>query len=92
MNILLKSKHTGGLPNLSDEIGKHWGNNGNIMAMRANIQEDTGAEQGSVPVTAYGDLNNPVTPLLAEQAPFPIGMELRQLLTLEPLLKQISTL
>lgn len=82
MNILLKSKHTGGLPNLSDEIGKHWGNNGNIMAMRANIQEDTGAEQGSVPVTAYGDLNNPVTPLLAEQAPFPIGMELRQLLTL----------
>jgi len=82
MNILLKSKHIGGLPNLSDEVGKHWGNNGNIMAMRAAIQEDTGAQQCIVPVTAYGDLNNPVTPLLAEQAPFPIGIELRQLLTL----------
>lgn len=82
MNILLKSKHVGGLPNLSDEIGKHWGNNGNIMAMRAAINEDTGAQQCSVPVTAYGDMNNPVTPLLSEQAPFPIGMELRQLLTL----------
>jgi cholesterol oxidase len=82
MNILLKSKHLDGLANLNDEVGKHWGNNGNIMAMRAAIQEDTGAEQGSVPVTAYGDLDNPVTPLLAEQAPFPIGMELRQLLTL----------
>ena len=33
-------------------------------------------------MTAYGDLNNPVAPLLAEQAPFPIGLELRQLLTL----------
>lgn len=82
MNILLKSKHTGGLPNLSDEIGKHWGNNGNIMAMRSSINENTGAQQCIVPVTAYGDLNNPITPLLAEQAPFPIGMELRQLLTL----------
>lgn len=82
MQILLKSKHLGGLSNLNDEVGKHWGNNGNIMAMRAALREDVGAEQGSVPVTAYGDLNNPVTPLLAEQAPFPIGMELRQLLTL----------
>ena len=82
MNILLKSKHVGGLPNLNDELGKHWGNNGNIMAMRANINENVGALQCIVPVTAYGDLDNPVTPLLAEQAPFPIGMELRQLLTL----------
>ncbi|HNF50698.1 MAG: GMC oxidoreductase [Chitinophagales bacterium] len=82
MNILLKSKHLGGLANLSDEVGKHWGNNGNIMAMRSNLREDTGAEQGSVPVSAYGDLNNPITPLLAEQAPFPIGLELRQLLAL----------
>ncbi len=82
MQILLKSKHVGGLPNLNNEVGKHWGNNGNIMAMRTMLPENTGAEQCIVPVTAYGDLNNPVTPLLAEQAPLPIGMELRQLLTL----------
>lgn len=82
MQILLKSKYLGGLANLNDEVGKHWGNNGNIMAMRMLLDEDTGAQQCIVPVTAYGNLDNPVTPLLAEQAPFPIGLELRQLLTL----------
>ncbi|MBK9328567.1 MAG: GMC family oxidoreductase [Sphingobacteriales bacterium] len=82
MQILLKSKYLGGLVNLNDEVGKHWGNNGNVMAMRVLLNEETGADQCIVPVTAYGDLNNPVAPLLAEQAPFPIGMELKQLLTL----------
>jgi cholesterol oxidase len=82
MQILLKSKHLGGLAKLNDEVGKHWGNNGNIMAMRTNISENVGATQCTVPVTAYANLDNPVTPLLAEQAPFPIGMELKQLLTL----------
>ena len=82
MQILLKSRHNGGLPNLNSEVGKHWGNNGNIMAMRTWLTQETGAEQCTVPTTAYGDLDNPVTPLLAEQAPFPLGMELRQLLAL----------
>ncbi|MFN8266536.1 MAG: GMC oxidoreductase [Chitinophagales bacterium] len=82
MQILLKSKYMGGLANLNDEVGKHWGNNGNIMAMRTNITEDTGAKQCIVPVSAYGNLDNPIAPLLAEQTPFPIGMELKQLLTL----------
>lgn len=82
MQILLKSKHIGGLANLNDDVGKHWGNNGNIMAMRTLLTEDTGAQQCIVPVTAYGNLDNPIAPLLAEQAPFPIGIEFRQLLTL----------
>lgn len=82
MDILLKSKHLGGLQYLNDEVGKHWGNNGNIMAMRTLIKEKTGTTQCTVPVTAYGFLDNPHAPMLAEQAPFPIGMELHQLLTL----------
>jgi cholesterol oxidase len=82
MEILLKSKYLGGLKDLNDEVGKHWGNNGNIMAMRTLLNEDTGSQECIVPVTAYGNLDNPVTPLLAEQAPFPLGFELRQLLTL----------
>ncbi len=82
MQILLKSKHLGGLSKLNDEVGKHWGNNGNIMAMRTNLPDNVGAIQCTVPVTAYANLDNPVTPLLAEQASFPIGMELKQLLTL----------
>lgn len=82
MQILLRSKHLGGLQNLNDEVGKHWGNNGNVMAMRTFLNEETGANQCIVPVSAYGNLDNPIAPLLAEQAPFPIGMELKQLLTL----------
>lgn len=82
MQILLRSKYLGGLADLNEEVGKHWGNNGNIMAMRTLLNEDTGAQQCIVPVTAYGNLDNPITPLLAEQAPFPIGIEFRQLLTL----------
>lgn len=82
MQILLKSKHLGGLQYLNDEVGKNWGNNGNIMAMRTALKEKTGATQCAVPVTAYGFLDNPHAPMLAEQAPFPIGMELNQLLTL----------
>ncbi|MDB5226964.1 MAG: cholesterol oxidase [Bacteroidota bacterium] len=82
MQILLKSKHLGGLQYLNDEVGKNWGNNGNVMAMRTLLNEDTGNAQCIVPVTAYGNLDNPETPLLAEQAPFPFGLELRQLLTL----------
>ncbi|HNC63299.1 MAG TPA: GMC oxidoreductase [Chitinophagales bacterium] len=82
MDILLKSKYKGGLSNLSDEVGKHWGGNGNIMAMRTGLKENTGNVQGAVPVVAYGYLDSPVTPTLAEQAPLPIGIELKQLLTL----------
>ncbi|MEN9447914.1 MAG: hypothetical protein RJA25_1204 [Bacteroidota bacterium] len=82
MQLLLRSKHQGGLSKLNDEVGKNWGNNGNVMAMRTFISEEVGATQCTVPVTAYGNLDNPVTPLLAEQAPFPIGLEMRQLLTL----------
>jgi cholesterol oxidase len=82
MQILLKSKHLGGLPALNDEVGKHWGNNGNVMAMRTLLFDKTGTEQSTVPVTAYANLDNPYTPLLAEQAPFPVGIELNQLLML----------
>jgi cholesterol oxidase len=34
--LLLRARETGTLPDLSSEIGRHWGNNGNIMTSRAN--------------------------------------------------------
>ncbi|MEZ4879622.1 MAG: GMC oxidoreductase [Chitinophagales bacterium] len=82
MNILLKAKYDGGLANLNEHVGQAWGNNGNTMAMRSNLNDDTGGKQGAIPVSGYGDLNNPVAPLLAEQAPFPLGLELKSLLML----------
>lgn len=81
MNILLKAKHEGGLANLNDHVGKHWGNNGNTMVMR-KIEGESGAKQCAIPITGYGNLDNSVAPLLAEQAPFPLGLELKALLTL----------
>lgn len=82
MNILLKAKHEGGLSNLNEHVGRGWGNNGNTMNMRNKLEENTGTVQCALPITGYGDLNNPIAPLLAEQAPFPIGIELKALLTL----------
>src|SRR5919202_3431652 len=48
--LLTKLKATGALPNLNGEIGKGWGDNGNVMVGRANqIWDPTGAVQTSIP-------------------------------------------
>ncbi|MFN8239092.1 MAG: GMC oxidoreductase [Chitinophagales bacterium] len=82
MDILLKAKYNNLLPNLNDKLGKGWGNNGNTMVMRNNLREDTGAKMSSVPIVAFEDKNNPYGYLLAEQAPFPIGLESKTLMYL----------
>lgn len=81
MNILLKAKHNSTLPNLDDNLGKGWGSNGNIMVMRS-ITENTGAVASAAPIIGVSDLNNPIGSLLAEQAPFPLGIEIKTLMYL----------
>ncbi|ASU40604.1 hypothetical protein hmeg3_21430 [Herbaspirillum sp. meg3] len=74
-SILLKAKATGGLPDLSEDVGKYWGNNGNVMTGRNFVRPGTGASQSSIPVMAIDDWNNPAHPVFAEIAPLPIGLE-----------------
>ncbi len=81
MNMLMKARSKNTLPNLSDQLGSGWGSNGNIMVMRT-INENTGAKASTAPIIGVADLNNPIGSLLAEQAPLPLGIEIKTLMYL----------
>nr|WP_072481963.1 GMC oxidoreductase [Amycolatopsis australiensis] len=72
--LLVKLKATGALPNLGDEVGKGWGDNGNVMCGRANhIWDPTGSLQSSIPC---GGIDNwAAGGAFAEVAPLPTGIE-----------------
>ncbi|WP_394834335.1 GMC oxidoreductase [Pendulispora rubella] len=72
--LLVKLKATGALPNLNNEIGKGWGDNGNVMCGRANhIWEPTGCLQSSIPTAGID--NWAAGGAFAEVAPLPTGIE-----------------
>jgi cholesterol oxidase len=72
--LLTKLKATGALPNLNGEIGKGWGDNGNVMVGRANhIWDPTGAVQTSIPTAGID--NWAAGGAFAEVAPLPTGIE-----------------
>ncbi|WP_406405572.1 GMC oxidoreductase [Streptomyces sp. NBC_01643] len=72
--LLVKLKATGALPGLNDEIGKGWGDNGNVMCGRANhLWDPTGSLQASIPT---GGIDNwAAGGAFAEVAPLPTGIE-----------------
>jgi cholesterol oxidase len=72
--LLVRLKATGALPALDDEVGKGWGDNGNVMCGRANHMWDpTGALQSSIPC---GGIDNwAAGGAFAEVAPLPTGIE-----------------
>ncbi|MFD0021154.1 GMC oxidoreductase [Streptomyces sp. NPDC058382] len=72
--LLTELKATGKLPGLNDEIGKGWGDNGNVMCGRANhLWDPTGAVQSSIPC---GGIDNwAAGGAFAEVAPLPTGIE-----------------
>ncbi|MFE0130700.1 GMC oxidoreductase [Streptomyces sp. NPDC059037] len=72
--LLVKLKATGALPHLNDQIGKGWGDNGNVMCGRANHMWDaTGKLQASMPT---GGIDNwAAGGAFAEVAPLPTGIE-----------------
>ncbi|GAA1781723.1 GMC oxidoreductase [Actinomadura chokoriensis] len=72
--LLVKLKSTGALPNLNGEVGKGWGDNGNVMCGRANhIWDPTGSLQSSIPT---GGIDNwDAGGAFAEVAPLPTGIE-----------------
>ncbi|MGG7569521.1 GMC oxidoreductase [Streptomyces sirii] len=74
--LLLRARETGALPDLSAEVGLGWGTNGNVMTARANhLWDTTGECQSTIPVMAIDDSANPTTPVFAEIAPLPMGLE-----------------
>ncbi|WP_436497620.1 GMC oxidoreductase [Actinokineospora sp. HUAS TT18] len=72
--LLTKLKATGVLPGLNNEIGKGWGDNGNVMCGRANHMWDpTGAVQASMPTAGIDNWD--AGGAFAEVAPLPTGIE-----------------
>ncbi|GAA4918774.1 cholesterol oxidase [Nonomuraea thailandensis] len=72
--LLVKLKATGALPALNGEIGKGWGDNGNVMCGRANhLWDPTGKLQSSIP--CCGIDNWAAGGAFAEVAPLPTGIE-----------------
>ncbi|CNF12129.1 GMC oxidoreductase [Mycobacterium tuberculosis] len=72
--LLVKLKATGALPGLNGEVGKGWGDNGNVMCGRANhLWDPTGSLQSSIPT---GGIDNwDAGGAFAEVAPLPTGIE-----------------
>ncbi len=72
--LLVKLKAMGALPNLNGEVGKGWGDNGNVMCGRANhLWDPTGKLQSSIPT--LGIDNWAAGGAFAEVAPLPTGIE-----------------
>jgi len=84
--LLVRARDKGGngtLPKLKTNtaIGQGWGNNGNIMAARWNIDNRTakwtatGALQATMPLMGINDWDNKANPVFCEITPLPVGME-----------------
>ncbi|MDR8407765.1 GMC oxidoreductase [Nonomuraea sp. 3-1Str] len=72
--LLVKLKATGALPNLNGEVGKGWGDNGNVMCGRANhLWDPTGSHQSTIPCSGID--NWAAGGAFAEIAPLPTGIE-----------------
>ncbi|MFI6320526.1 GMC oxidoreductase [Nonomuraea sp. NPDC050556] len=72
--LLVKLKATGALPNLNGEVGRGWGDNGNVMCGRANhLWDPTGKLQSTIPCSGID--NWAAGGAFAEVAPLPTGIE-----------------
>ncbi|WP_408898861.1 GMC oxidoreductase [Nocardioides sp. R1-1] len=72
--LLVRLKATGALPNLNGEVGKGWGDNGNVMCGRANHMWDpTGTLQSTIPCSGIDNWD--AGGAFAEVAPLPTGIE-----------------
>ncbi|MGN9781507.1 GMC oxidoreductase [Nonomuraea sp. ZG12] len=72
--LLVKLRATGALPGLNNEVGKGWGDNGNVMCGRANhLWDPTGSLQSAIPCSGID--NWAAGGAFAEVAPLPTGIE-----------------
>lgn len=74
-SLLVKSKANGNLPGLTDEIGRNWGNNGNLMTGRNYIGTATGTSQSTIPTSGIDNWEDTLNPFFAEISPLPMNME-----------------
>lgn len=73
--LLVKCKGNGSLPDLNDEVGMHWGNNGNLMTGRNFIGSATGVSQSTIPTSGVDNWEDALNPFFAEISPLPMNLE-----------------
>jgi cholesterol oxidase len=73
--LLLQAKRDGGLPNLNDNVGAYWGNNGQRILLRGNLDVPTGPYQGGPACIFIHHHDNPNGPIGMEYGPAPLGFE-----------------
>ena len=79
-SLLVKARSKRLLPQLNYEVGRGWGNNGNVECLRGGTRQGTGRWQGGPPVSAIDDYDNPESPLFIEHPQLPLGIDLHALL------------
>jgi cholesterol oxidase len=74
--ILLRAREKGTLPHLSDEIGRGYGNNGDIMvAHRLNENDPAGTEQSLMGMINLDGRDDPDNPVYASMFSIPLPVE-----------------
>lgn len=68
--LLLRAKNNGKLRRLSEQVGKLWGTNGDALSIVATSRQ-TNPTQGGPAATVIEDFDNPISPIVLEQIPFP---------------------
>ena len=73
--MLVAARETGALPRLNEHVGRHWGNNGDRIYLRALVPERTGAHQGGPFNVALRDQRDPARPVTVEFGAAPLPVE-----------------
>jgi cholesterol oxidase len=74
--ILLRARETGMLPDLSEEIGRGYGNNGDIMvAHRLDQNDPAGTEQSLLGMINIDGRDDPANPVYASMFSIPLPVE-----------------
>jgi cholesterol oxidase len=74
--ILLRARETGTLPNLSEQIGRGYGNNGDIMvAHRLKDSDPAGTEQSLMGMINLDGRDDPDNPVYASMFSIPLPVE-----------------
>jgi len=71
----VRARDSGALPRLNDQVGRHWGNNGLRVHLRALVPERTGAFQGGPTSVAVMRWDDPDTAVTIEFGPAPFPVE-----------------
>jgi cholesterol oxidase len=74
--ILLRARETGSLPNLNDEVGRGYGNNGDIMVAHALQPSDpAGTQQSLMGLINLDGRDDPDNPVYASMFSIPLPVE-----------------